>query len=310
MSAYNFPSEDYAISAMQKIHSVMSVLSTSIDLSDLDGVTVSFDYNQSLLDLDRGYESTHKLQATIDVAIGVAMAPRVIREGKLKSHLVLNAEWVLGIIEESGEETDHFSTSLHLLAHECAHVEVTKVFETSFPNRLLRHTYDNILDSLRWQTILAAWDEYAVCRIVAKIGYDPTQDYLETLRPVLSKTRSQCMEEIKRYRTSGDGEKAVIAVYGAMGNLLKYSSYFLGSLRGAGHNLNEFHDFQEQLNNSWFCPFFERLVSNLDDLYLEYGEWNGFGQFEQLGDIIESMAEEVGVFAERGSNQDIHFSIS
>lgn len=161
-AARMFPDEEYAKEAIYKLHSVLSVISQSIDLTNLDGVTVAFDYDEALADLDRGYETTYKLTATKDVAIGVAMAPRVIRDGAIKTHLVLNANYALSILEEPGEETEFFWQSLHLVAHECAHVEVTSAFDTSFPGFLLKKAHSNILDNMRWQVILAAWDEYAV----------------------------------------------------------------------------------------------------------------------------------------------------
>ena len=88
-SARGFADEDYAKKAIYKLHSVLSVLSQSIDLTDLDGVTVAFDYDEALAELDRGYETIYKLTATKDVAIGVAMAPTVIRDGVIKSILSL-----------------------------------------------------------------------------------------------------------------------------------------------------------------------------------------------------------------------------
>ena len=190
-SARMFPDEDYAKEAMYKLHSVLSVISQSIDLTNLDGVTVAFDYDEALADLDRGYETTYTLTATKGVAIGVAMAPTVIRDGVIKTHLVLNANYALSILEGPGEETEYFWQSLHLIAHECAHVEVTAAFDKSFPGFLLQKTHSNILDNMRWQVILATWDEYAVCRIAGSIGDDPVEGYLETLVKVLGDTRGQ-----------------------------------------------------------------------------------------------------------------------
>lgn len=71
-------------------------------------MTVAFDYDEALAELDRGYETTYQLTATKGVAIGVAMAPTVIRDGVIKTHLVLNANYALSILEEPGEEGESF----------------------------------------------------------------------------------------------------------------------------------------------------------------------------------------------------------
>ncbi len=61
-------------------------------LHDLDGITYARDYANTLATLDRGFETETTLTATSDsVALGVAMAPAVKRDGKLKTHVVISA---------------------------------------------------------------------------------------------------------------------------------------------------------------------------------------------------------------------------
>ncbi|TDE32991.1 hypothetical protein [Antarcticimicrobium sediminis] len=308
-SARGFANEEYAKEAIYKLHSVLSVISQSIDLTNLDGVTVAFDYDEALAELDRGYETTYKLSATKGVAIGVAMAPTVIRDGVIKTHLVLNANYALSILEEPGEETEDFGQSLHLVAHECAHVEVTAAFDRSFPKILLQKKHNNILDNMRWQVILATWDEYAVCRIVGSIGYDPADGYLETLVNVLGATRGQVYEMIKVYRAHGDVGQVAAEVYGRIRELLKYSSYFLGAV--AAQENPETHPavLTEEANFGWFSPFYERLVKVHEALWSDFGKWDGLNVFEALGDILEDMAESIGVEASRVSDDSINFNI-
>lgn len=309
LTARGFSDENHAKEAMYKLHSVLSVISQSIDLTGLDGVTVAFDYDEALVELDRGYETTYKLTATKDVAIGVAMAPRVIRDGVIKTHLVLNANYALNLLEEPGEETEFFWQSLHLVAHECAHVEVTAAFDRCFPGFLLQKAHRNILDNMRWQVILATWDEYAVCRITGSIGYDPADDYLETLVKVLCDTRGQTYEMIKAYRTHRNVERVAAEVFGKLGDLLKYSSYFLGAV--AAQETPETHPaaLTEVPEFEWFASFYERLLEVHELLWNEFRSWKELDAFEAIGDILEDMAESIGVEASRVSDDLIHFNI-
>lgn len=208
-SARAFANEASAYELIYKVHSVLSVLSKYIDISNLDGVTIAYDYEEALAELDRGYETSYQLTATKDVAQGVAMAPSVIRDGSIKTHLVLNACALRGIHEELWQETDCFGQSLHLIAHECAHVEATAAFDKAFPGVLLKKSYLNALESMRWDVILSAWNEYAACRIVGSIGSDPTNDYLDILLGVLRTTRAQCFNMIREYRLHANTEKVV-----------------------------------------------------------------------------------------------------
>ena len=45
-----------------------------MNLEDLDGVTVAYDYAKALTEIDRGYETSHVLTASTEIAHGVAMA--------------------------------------------------------------------------------------------------------------------------------------------------------------------------------------------------------------------------------------------
>ncbi|WP_423212128.1 hypothetical protein [Paracoccus yeei] len=308
-SARGFADEEYAKEAIYKLHTVLSVISQSIDLTKLDGVTIAFDYDQALAELDRGYETAYKLTASKGIAIGVAMAPRVIREGVVKTHLVLNANYALSILEKPGEESDYFCQSLHLIAHECAHVEVTAAFDECFPGFLLQKAHSNILDNMRWQVILAAWDEYAVCRIAGSIGYDPAGGYLETLVKVLSDTRVQCYEVIKAYRIHGDVGQVATEVYGKLGDLLKYSSYFLGAVAAQDAPEERPAALVEGSEFDWFSPFYDRLIEAHGVLWGDFGKWERLDAFEAVGDILQDMADSVGVEATRQPDDLIYFDI-
>jgi hypothetical protein len=309
LSARMFADENYAKEAMYKLHSVLSVLSQYIDLTNLDGVTVAFDYDEALAELDRGYQTTHMLRPTKDVAIGVAMSPTVIRNGVIKTHLVLNANYALGILEEPGEETDLFPQSLHTIAHECAHVEVTAAFDRCFPGFLLQKKQSNPLDHIRWEVILAVWDEYAACRIAGAIGYEPADGYLDILIKFLGVTRSQCYEMIKAYRIHGDVGQVAAEVYGKLGNLLKYSSYFLGAV--SAHETPETHPtaLTEEPEFGWFVPFYDRLVVVHEALWSEFGKWTTMDPFEKIGDVLEQMAESIGIEASPMPSGLVSFNI-
>lgn len=312
MSADGFEDNEYAKYALFRINSYLGVISKKIDISNLDGVTVSFDYEGSLAGLDRGYKTKYKLTPTKDTALGtlgVAMAPSVIRDGKLRTHLVFDARSIWKLFEEPGEEPELFALSLHLIAHECAHVEVTAMFDKCFPGVLLQETKSNILDGMRWRTILGSWDEFAVCKITGAFGYDPTEGYLETLCKVLRTTRNNCFERIKKYRTHGDVRKVVEEVYGELGDLMSYASYFLGA--ALAHDDPETHpqNLIAEREFEWFDPFFKKLIVTQQALWDQYGIWTDQDDFEALGDILEEMAKDIGIKAERISNEYINFNI-
>ena len=287
-----FDTEEHATQFAHLIGAYVRELSRYIDLRGLDGITVAADYNQALLDLDRGYDTSHRLTPSDEFAIGIAMTPSVIRGGKVKSHIVLNA-WIASALEDQNSED--FSTAIHMLAHECAHVEITDRFDTAFPGVLMQSTHDNVHDAFRWQIIQASWDEYAATRISAAIGHDPTAGYEETFKTALNETRQKANELIKAYRLHGDVDQILAEIYGAYGDLMKFACYLLGNMAGLGLSLNDLPATKTALEGHWFQPYYERLGATCQDIFDDYGKWSDKSRFEELGDIADELIVDSGL---------------
>jgi hypothetical protein len=267
-------------------------LSCDFDLAALDGITVAYDYAQALQELDRGYENAHRLTPTESHVVGVAMTPSVLREAALKSHIVLNARFVIALEDPNDM---HFAQALHIVAHECAHVEVTQRFNAAFPGVLLRRSHSNLRDAFRWQIITACWDEYAATRRSALYGRDPSDDYEDTFLVSLCEARQQADREIALYRRHADVNRVLVAVYGAYGNLMKFAAYHLGNIYGRNLTLADFPRTQEALLGHWFEAYFAQLNTVLDNIANSYGTWLDMGPFEALGDLADQVLAATGV---------------
>ncbi len=273
-------------------------LSRFIDLSNLDGLTLGGDYPRALAELDRGYETAIVLTPSSDVAIGIAMTPSVIRNGRLKSHIVLNA----GLADKLREPDDElFPLALHTLAHECAHVEVTAAFDQCFPDVLLRTRRADLQDQCRWDVILACWDEYAACRISAGFGENPTEGYEQTLIQVLQIARSNANAKIRAYRTHGDHGQIVCEVYAEYGRVMKYAAYLLGDLDARGIALESRPLAASALEQSGFAAEILRLAAALRVLFEIFGDWKDTTSFEVIGDIVDELAAKGGVIVTKAS---------
>lgn len=265
-------------------------------MSGLDAVTVAGNYPLALSSLDRGYEARSALTASSEFAQGVAMTPAVLRNGQIKNHIVLNAAFLVPLEDEAH---DDWARAVHTLAHECAHVEVTKVFDSSFPNTLLKPVAGDMWDALRWQIIEACWDEYAASWLAAPFGRDPTDDYEQTLLDILAGTEAKANAAIIAYRIHGDHARIAQEVYGAYGNLMKFASYQLGNLTGRGRKLSELPRTQCALSTHWFAPYCMQLEAALDAVKVDYGRWVDKGTFEKIGDIADQLVRDRGLSMRR-----------
>lgn len=286
VSARGFESEDYARAIAQCVAHTVNEMGRYFDLSHLDGVTVAYDYGQALLDLDRGYETSHQLTASDGHAVGVAMTPSVLRDGALKSHIVLNAH-VVAAIEDS--EHEGFPLALHVIAHECAHAEITARFEEAFPGRLLRERFSDHMVAYRWQVVQVVWDEYAATRLSAGIGADPTDGYEDTFLTYLAEARDVANNHIRQYRTHANVNQLLPAVYGTYGDLLKFTAYHLGNLSGLGIAVTDRPRTIEGLAGHWFAPYFFRLDEACTAVFEGYGRWSDQALFQAIGDIANDV---------------------
>jgi hypothetical protein len=281
-------------------------LSRYIDLSNLDGLTLAGDYAQALADVDRGYATTIVLTPSNDAAVGIAMTPAVIRDGKLKSHVVLNTDFAAGLLDFEGE---HFPLALHLLAHEAAHVEITAAFDRCFPEVLLRSRRPDLKDQCRWDVILACWDEYAATRISAAYGADQTAAYEETFMQALLTTREVANDAIRAYRLHGDHGRIVREVYGEYGRLMKYASYHLGNLDGRAEKFEDRALSVAALEGHWFEPFLDSLRQSLRRIYETFGAWPDELKFEAIGDMVDELASLGGVHVTKSGEGLVNINV-
>lgn len=292
VSLRGFDTEEHARTFGNLVATYVRALSRYIDMSALDGITIAFDYTQALLELDRGYDTDHKLTPSDGIAMGVAMTPAVIRDGKVKSHILFNAGVLLPLEDDKNE---FFEQALHTLAHECAHVEVTERYNAAFPGVLLQSKSPNLHAHCRSEIIKACWDEYAVTQICAPFGQRPTDGYEETFITALEQTRPQANARIRAYRLHGNLEEVIAEVYGAYGELMKFACYHLGNLAGLGLTLEDVPKTIAALNGHWFAPFFDQLKQTCGDIAAQYGEWTDRSAFEALGDLADDIVEDGGM---------------
>lgn len=301
-----FDSKERAERLASIIGACVRELGKQFDLSRLDGVTVAYDYAQALLDLNRGYETTYRLTASNTHVVGIAMTPSVIRDGTLKSHVVLNAAYVAALEDF---EHEHFGAALHTIAHECAHVEVTHKLDAAFPGFLLRTQHADARIGYRWQIILACWDEYAATMLSAGFGTEPTEGYEDTFLKSLRETRQRVNDHIKAYRIHGSVDQVLGEVYAGYGDMMKFGAYHLGNLRGLGRLWSEMPRTVEALKGHWFAPYFTRLDDALIAISNEYGKWTDKAGFEVVGDIADELLAEGGIHFKRRRDGHLYIDI-
>ncbi len=133
-----FPDEHSAIAVAKRVSEVLQEMASTLELSmaGLDGVTIAYDYDVALRELNRGFQSSGPLTATLDdFAGGVAMSPLVMRDGNVKSHILLSAG-IVPLIDSA----DGGVSGKYLIAHELAHAHEHYFRDKQLPGTLLQQT--------------------------------------------------------------------------------------------------------------------------------------------------------------------------
>ena len=282
---------------------ILDTVSQKLNLVGLDGITFANDYHQALLDLDRGYITDYKLTPSNDHGIGVAMSPSVMRDNKLKTHIVISAKAFFSMLEDEQE-----NMIINTIAHECAHVELNHLYDEAFPGTLLR-TKANVLDHFRTECMLACWNEFGACWRSAQLGPTGQLYYESAFLPALEETRPAANAAIMEYRTHGDIGIVVNKVCGLYHNLLKYSAYHLGNLHGHGVDWRTVPSTTDPLKEHWFLPFFERLDLACKATAANLGNWPNSAPFDALRDIAEDIVADSGMHFERHEDDRISLDI-
>lgn len=291
ISGYN--KEEDARKVGDNVGEIIRALSKYIDLSYLDGVTISYFYENALLSLDRGIETDTKLQPSSGEVVGVAMTPMVLRNGTVKSHIVLNAAFIEGILDND-LRGDAFQQALAIIAHECGHVSNCGALDRSFPGRALNHRYSDIHENLRGECWLSVIEEYCATRITGTIGFDNNKLYEETFIGCAEKLRANIFNAKFEYRFHRNVDKVLKEVYDLISTSLKFAAYFLGDCeaKGISYANNEALKGNEII---WLHPYIESLNEVCLKIFDNYGKWESVREMELISDVLDAMAKDCGI---------------
>ena len=285
-------------------------LSRMIDLSRLAGISIATDFDAALLELDRGVETTTPLTRTRnEVAEGVAMAPMVRRDGINKWHLMLNAPHFIAL-EEKNESTA-LDLAVHLLAHECAHVQISAHFDEKFPDRYgLPWKTDE--EAILLQPMLAIWEEYAANCLAGPFCTEFCQRYSEdTLVGYLGVARKNYQSGLERFYQHKNWlmffEDAGRAIFEPLRGL----AYVLGDMDGASLDWTAFPAARKLLDAD---PVYNCLAvplhNELKKVAENWNEWNSLEVFAPLMKIALSLYCEMGIIIKQYPSGRLDLSIN
>ncbi len=307
VTLHGFADEEEAKRFGYAVLAAMRSISGLVDLERLDGVTIAFDYDEALASVDRGKEGLRPLSRSDGEVIGIAMSPAVLRDGAVMVYLVFSAAYIAGILD--GEATDDFRFALAVIAHECAHVEVTRDRDRAFPGTVLQSQYEGYEAELFGQVADICWEEYAACRMAAPFSSQKADDYTAGLAAVLCVARDRSNEAIRAYRLHGDIDRVINEAGSALCEPLKIASYLLGHMDGHDSDWSIETATRVLLEEYGYTELVDRLRAAVRALWARRGSWESIDEFLPLRDVVRDCFESGGLFFSSRPDGSAHVSI-
>lgn len=282
---------EYANRVGTILSEIIKSLARKINMSALEGVSVGYDYHEELNLVDRGIENTEPLKPSSGDVVGVAMVVRVLREGTTRAHMVFNAAYLEGFIDDI--ESESFKKALAIVSHECAHVSNMSALCECFPGRMMHKRYENIHESLRGECWLSVMEEYCASRIAAGIDDDQSADFKKYYIKQTHKLSGSVATYIDEYRSHGDVDRVLNEVYKEIDLTLKLAGYYFGDKAGNGDDT--FNPSDIEPSSDWIVPFYSRLNSSLIQIFERYGTWEDISEMEGISDILDDIAIHLGM---------------
>jgi len=275
------------------IASTVHNISRYIDLARLDGISVAFDYDDALAQLDRGYQPSRALSRTADGHnVGIAMTPAVLRAGVVKAHMLF---WAPSVLPLKDPSSDGFPMALCIVAHECGHVEDLKNRDACFPMTILQREITDQEEMILERFADILWDEYAACRASAVFGEGQAAVYEECFANVLSDARERANAAIRLYRTHRSINRVLEEAGSPLCAPLRYAAYLIGHLDGRNASLDEAPRARDLLSGNSYEPFLNRLLDVLRGLWPRRGKWTSTSEFDPLRAIVRDLLADGGM---------------
>lgn len=276
--------------------SVISALSRRIDMRDLDGITVAKDFRRAAEGLDIGVPGHHNLRQTKGPRLGVSMTVPVMRENKIKSHMLFNDADLQGLLVP--EDISATAWPVQVLALECAHVLVRSAFNARFPDVILRQQLP-VLDLMRWTAITTSWDAFASASLSAPFGENQIEKLEKAFLEALEQAPNDSNNQVIEYRKHANVDAVLGGVFEVWGTLTKIAGYLLGTLDGRGKKLEDCPAVITALEGHPFKPVIEKLNEIFISLAKDFGRWENSTVFEPIGDLVQGLVENAGLHITR-----------
>lgn len=276
LSLTGFDSEEQARAFGNAFYGTLLELSRYLDLERMAGATVTWDLDAAFAAIDRGFDARPISYSKSTELRCIAKCIPVLRNGVPHHHVVWHAHYVMAIMNPDHE---HHLFALHVMAHECGHVVDLKWRDEAFPGAALKQGYPSHVMALLDGTALAAWEEYAACRMTA--DFSDTDDlratYAKSLTDVVNVAHKNANSAILAYRNHGNLDQVLSEAGAPLCEPLRIAGYLLGHLDGLAEEA-DLAALCPEIADTPYLDFIRRLQIELRAIWSARDSWTTVDQ--------------------------------
>jgi len=275
--------------------SIVNALAQQLPLNRLDGITFAADYPEALASIDRGIPGARAPTTTDpELATGIAQTINLVRDGKIKCRVVINAGIGSALV---GEDEQIAQWALSVLVRQLDLVAITEFIDTAIPGVLLKPIADP-LESWLYTMIGSAPEGYMAGHLSAGFGNDDEtiDDYREVLAKSLMRALTIIPAERLAYRYHGDLDRLLDKAVPLLGDVLTFAADLLGYCAATNvEPLLHGSELDMIVQRAGLAEWLTLYRCDLEAIRTRLGRWRSFDEFTALTIHAERLMWQFGM---------------
>lgn len=282
------------------IQGIVTSLSQALPLHRLDGITITSDYCEAVVSLDRGYEGASPMY-TVPKEIGqeIARTVSVKRGERWKDRIILDASPAFALL---AKESDAVEWGLYTLVRQLTEVAIAEMIERHLPDVWMKPISDP-LGGFLYPSVHPAIFGYLGSHISAGFSDPPyhTDVKRELFITALGDMKSAGFAARLEYRSHGDLDRLLGIVMPRISYALQSAADLLGHCAASGVDpFDTGGELSAALADAGLRQWFPIFHDQLERLRIRLGRWESFDEFLTLNVHVERLMWQLGMLPWHG----------
>ncbi len=277
------------------VQGIVTSLSHALPLHRLEGITITTEYREAVVTLDRGCEGAPAPDAPPEqIGQGIARTISVQRGERWKERIILDARVAFALL---AEESDTVEWGSYIFVRQLTEVAISEMVERHLPGVWMKPISDP-LHAFLYPSVHPAIFSYLTSHISAGFGgpHHQVSAKRELLITALSEMKSTSLAARLEYRYHGDLDRLLGTVMPRISYALQFAADLLGHCAASGADpFDADGELSALLADIGLLQWFPIFRDRLERLRMRLGRWESFDEFLALDVHVERLMWQLGM---------------